>query len=422
MLSFLELRKVHPLVNFLRLVWVVALVVGEHLVFHRAANYCSAGLSSMLHSPQHKTQTLLLIGDPQLTDAYSYNHTEPLQSVVEFYSDRYLRHNYRLLLTRIVPETVFFMGDLMDSGRTWRDQGWLFQVNRFFTLFDIDPSTAHTTTPPYSKVQFMAGNHDLGFGNGVLPFLQERFESVFGPSSYTLNTTTPYSIVVIDTVSLSATLPELRQRALEVLLGPLPPPPRILMTHVPLYRSPDAECGPHRQSHSRTLRDGAGFQYQNLVSPDLSQQILEHVQPVLVFSGDDHDYCRVTHALSNGKEAVEMTVPTLSMAQGVRGPGVVVVRLSSDTAGTPRADVQLCWLPDQISVFIGYGWLAALSLVALAVLHGYQWIWQRQRTHHTTYGVSTGRGCGVLLGGQWLWHVYSVAWVALGVYGLCLYI
>ncbi|OAD76516.1 hypothetical protein PHYBLDRAFT_180113 [Phycomyces blakesleeanus NRRL 1555(-)] len=364
------------------------------------------------------SETFLLIGDPQITDAFSYKRTGILQTLTEYYSDRYMRRNYKLLTNILQPQTVFFMGDLMDGGREWDDEGWYKQTERFMRLFKTS-----------AKMQFMAGNHDIGFGNGVTTFLQERFESVFGPPSYGLTTNTPYSIVVLDTVSLSSSDPAVRQKALDVLYGPLPPSPRILMSHVPLYR-PDTEwCGPYRgRQNPGTIRQGRGYQYQNLLTEELSRQILERVQPIAVFSGDDHDYCEVTHTYKYGAgygynadnvndnynentsnnggdgegdgeknnginsgasrnsgtraaasnydilEVVEMSVPTFNMAQGVISPGVMLLDLSSGIG------VKLCWLPDQISLFIGYGCLAGLSIGVLAIVHGWRWIRHRQKT------------------------------------------
>ncbi|KAI9010848.1 Metallo-dependent phosphatase-like protein, partial [Phycomyces nitens] len=283
----------------------------------------------------------LLIGDPQITDAYSYKRTGLLQTLTEYYSDRYMGRNYRLLVNKLKPQTVFFMGDLMDGGREWDDEGWYRQTERFMRLFETS-----------AKMQFMAGNHDIGFGDGVKTSIQERFETVFGPPSYSLPTNTTYSIVVLDTISLSSSDPAVRQKALDVLYGPLPPSPRVLMSHVPLYRPDTTWCGPYRgRQDPGTIRQGRGYQYQNLLTEELSREILERVQPIAVFSGDDHDYCEVTHTYRYGTDAlevVEMSVPTFSMAQGVPSPGVMLLDLSLGVG------VKLCWLPDQISVFIGY--------------------------------------------------------------------
>ncbi|KAI9495609.1 Metallo-dependent phosphatase-like protein [Zychaea mexicana] len=331
---------------------------------------------------------MLLIGDPQLTDAYSYDRPGIVLRISEFYSDLYMHRNYRHLNRQLNPQAQLFMGDLMDGGREWNDVGYQKQVTRFRRLF-------HSTKPQF----FMAGNHDIGFGNGIKKNILERFENEFGPTSYTFNIS-EYSIVVLDTVSLSATNDDLpsKQSALDLLDRHLPPHPRILFTHVPLYRPPTASCGPDRQQYKKGIRQGRGYQYQNLVGERLSQQILERVNPVAVFSGDDHDYCVVNHRYNSQQftETLEMTIPTFSMAQGLKYPGVVLLDLTptkhqkADSTqqqeegggGEPGQDyfaTKLCWLPDQIAIFIGYACLLVVSVSGLALMHLSRWLRLRKQ-------------------------------------------
>lgn len=222
----------------------------------------------------------------------------------------------------------------------------------------------------------MVGNHDIGFGNGAQLRLRERFERYFGNASYILETNYGYSFVIIDTVSLSSDNPEIREAALNVLEGPLPNAPRILMTHVPLYRSADVSCGPNRQKLNSIITDSYGYQYQNLISKELSDYILNKVKPIAVFSGDDHDYCKVTHEYSaEDKPATEITVPTFSMAQGVQYPGVIMLDLSNKNT----LKSELCWLPSQIDIFIRYGYLFGFTLAVLIIYHIIQYTSSRKR-------------------------------------------
>ncbi|KAI9246053.1 Metallo-dependent phosphatase-like protein [Phascolomyces articulosus] len=319
---------------------------------------------------------MLLVGDPQMTDAYSYDRPGILLRISEFYSDLYMHRNYRHLNRQLRPQATLFIGDLMDGGREWSDAGYQKQVARFKRLFK-------SSKPQY----YMAGNHDIGFGNGIKKNVLERFEKAFGPTSYTFNTS-EYSIIVLDTVSLSATNDDLesKQRALDLLDRHLPPHPRILFTHVPLHRSPTEPCGPDRQSTKNSIRQGRGYQYQNLVGEHLSKQILERINPVAVFSGDDHDYCVVQHQYGNDNQALEMTIPTFSMAQGVKYPGAVLLDLTStrqqQQLQQPHQDsfaTKLCWLPDQIAIFIGYGCLVGISLIGLALMHGWRFLRLRKQ-------------------------------------------
>ncbi|KAG2204075.1 hypothetical protein INT47_007069, partial [Mucor saturninus] len=295
-----------------------------------------------------------------MTDNKSYKMNALFMMASKFYSDLYMKRNYKYLTRFISPSNVIITGDLMDNGREWKDDEFYKQeVNRFHRIFN----TEHTK-------YYMAGNHDIGFGNGVNLNVRQRFESCFGNTSYVMETDLGYSFIMIDTVSLSSEDPEIRDSAIAILESDLPGTKRILMTHVPLYRDSTVSCGPNRQKKNTIIKNEYGYQYQNLVSWELSNYILEKVKPVAIFSGDDHDYCKVTHA----PNITEITIPTFSMAQGVKRPGVVLLDLSSrDTLSS-----ELCWLPDQVFMFLGYGYLLAFTIVILLLHHSLQW---RKKKH-----------------------------------------
>ena len=177
--------------------------------------------------------------------------------------------------------------------------------------------------------------------------------------------------------------------------------PTILLTHVPLYRAPGTPCGPLRERWppSRSSDDpekavqsddanaisvSQGYQYQNVLQPDVSKQLIEMVGNVqYVFSGDDHDYCEVVHKdyTHQGEGIREITVKSMSWAMGVRKPGFLMLSLwnpidqegnslltKSMTAGGVGASTiqsHLCLLPDQLSIFIRYLQLLVLTLFTL---------------------------------------------------------
>ncbi|ROT34984.1 cell division control protein [Sodiomyces alkalinus F11] len=169
--------------------------------------------------------------------------------------------------------------------------------------------------------------------------------------------------------------------------------PTILLTHVPLYREPGTPCGPLRErwppapqppgqtdtvepDHRNAIPIAKGYQYQNVLSEEDSVRLVKTVGNVVqVFSGDDHDYCEVTHS-ERKKNAPEITVKTLNMAMGVAHPGFVMVSLynpvdghGSPLPGAPARTLQthLCVLPDQISTFMNYAIFVGLTIAAIAV-------------------------------------------------------
>ncbi|KAI8326959.1 Metallo-dependent phosphatase-like protein [Choanephora cucurbitarum] len=283
-----------------------------------------------------------------MTDDKSYQRHPLIMFFTKFYSSLYMKRNYSHLMYQIQPKDVIIMGDLSDNGREWKDDAFYAkEVNRFHTIF-----------PTSDKIHYMAGNHDIGFDQGVNRTKVEQFKQYFGPTSYTFEHH-GYQFVIMDTISLSSSDPVLSDRS---ILDQIPSHPRrLLFTHVPLFRTEDQHCGPNRQqSRLNWIVNQRGYQYQNLVSKELSELILDKIKPLAVFSGDDHDYCKVVHR----DHIPEITVPTFSMSQGVQFPGLVVLEMNPQHLST-----HLCWLPNQITIFVQYGLLALFTLLCLLVYH-----------------------------------------------------
>lgn len=172
--------------------------------------------------------------------------------------------------------------------------------------------------------------------------------------------------------------------------------PSILLTHVPLYRASGAPCGPLRErfppsgNHKNSevlekddrnaIRVEAGTQYQNVLTPAVSNELVEKIGDVEhVFSGDDHDYCELVHRGYTAKSGGirEITVKSMSWAMGVRKPGFLLLSLWNpidaqgirvgDTKKGKSLESHLCLLPDQLSIFIQYGLLLGITVTVLAI-------------------------------------------------------
>ncbi|KAL4938225.1 hypothetical protein BDV06DRAFT_201387 [Aspergillus oleicola] len=163
--------------------------------------------------------------------------------------------------------------------------------------------------------------------------------------------------------------------------------PTILLSHVPLHRNPATPCGPLRERYPPTsegleadepnaLKLSGGYQYQNVLTKTISNDIVSKVGPNLVhiYSGDDHDYCEIAHREFSSSPK-EITVKSTSWAMGVRKPGFVLTSLwnpidpetgKSLETGTTIQN-HLCLLPDQLSIFIYYGLTLAFTLAVLTV-------------------------------------------------------
>ena len=128
---------------------------------------------------------------------------------------------------------------------------------------------------------------------------------------------------------------------------PLPSP--IVFSHIPLSRPESAKCGPLREgSEDAKIRKGVGPGYQNLLGRQTSNFIVDAIDPIVVFSGDDHDYCDMVHADTGVRE---VTVKSFSPSTGVNRPGFQLLSLVPPEANmTTYADVP-CILPDQTHVY-----------------------------------------------------------------------
>jgi hypothetical protein len=165
--------------------------------------------------------------------------------------------------------------------------------------------------------------------------------------------------------------------------------PTILLTHVPLYRKPGTPCGPLRERYPpssdgelqederNALSISGGYQYQNVLTQTVSNEVVSKAGPnvVQVYSGDDHDYCEVSHREFNGSPN-EITVKSISWAMGVRRPGFVLTSLwhpidpktgKALQDGTSTIQNHLCLLPDQLGIFIYYLTILGLSVSILVL-------------------------------------------------------
>lgn len=169
--------------------------------------------------------------------------------------------------------------------------------------------------------------------------------------------------------------------------------PSVVLTHVPLYRPEGTPCGPLRErfppsksadgqqlekDDPNSIHVQKGVQYQNVLTPEISKEIVDLVRDVThVFSGDDHDYCDIIHRgyTSRNGGIREVTVKSISWAMGVRLPGFVLLSLWNPVDADGKAigqqsmdstiQTHLCLLPDQLSIFIRYGWLLIFTLLVL---------------------------------------------------------
>ncbi|ANB15473.1 putative lipid phosphatase CDC1 [Sugiyamaella lignohabitans] len=376
----------------LLLSWVLLLWYGER-------HYPYSAIKSKCHWHAHTSGShpsrVALIADPQLIDDNTYpTRPKTLLAITKYIVDSYLRRNWVNINKILDPHANIFLGDLFDGGREWSDSVWREEYDRWNRIF---------TRPPYKRtVMSLPGNHDIGYGDTLVPHALNRFQAYFGETSSTVDVG-EYTFVLLDTISMLNTVNSSiygpPTEFLKNLDKNLPADkPRILLTHIPLYRSPDSKCGKHRESSKGALPYVYGYQYQTLVTPKVSNDVLTAVKPIAVFSGDDHDACHVQHkfydarydpqnpsynhklatwypaepteegstldAAAGSRIVDEYTVKSISMAMGIDYPGIQLVTLGPTgyESDPSHFHTSICLMPSPFWAFTLYGLFAIITL------------------------------------------------------------
>ncbi|KAG0246536.1 hypothetical protein BGX31_001407 [Mortierella sp. GBA43] len=394
---------------------------------------------------------IAIIADPQLTDWMSYHQSGLLLTLVETYTDLFMKRSFRRLHKSLKPDAVLFLGDLNDGGRNSNEDVFDKNSKRFLErVFEtgstawnkqpvvrdaLDPSTLsepaieadnvnitgrylqHVEVPLHSDERevirnsgksvrlYVAGNHDVGFGNTLIRSSMVRYKETFGSVNYEIDVGN-HTLVVLDTLALSSGITDIREES-QQLLAQIEKEqlrlPRILFTHVPLFRLDTTPCGDARET-KRVIVNEWGEQYQNMVQAPLTKDILHAIKPDMVFSGDDHDWCEVAHSL-DGTLTPEVTLPTFSFAQGIQQAGFVMLSLynpdlktknvfpvvpTTSASGLPLSTegndgtmirpsmdatfaYEECMLPNQLLIYGCYGLLFGCSLLWI-LIRRYRWV------------------------------------------------
>jgi hypothetical protein len=377
------------LVLSLCILWLLNLWICETALFSAALSRCSADVALRESALRPNAgvahiHRIAIVADPQLTDEASYASVRrgtSLLRFVEYHSDVFMRKSFHELVRHVAPSAVVFAGDMFDGARYIPESAYTASERRFDWVFERPDGLTYRTLPFFN----LSGNHDIGWGpwnRNAQPAYVERYSARFGGVNVV------HRIGGFDWVFVSActsTLPpssdpELHAETLEFLDRVAERPhdvPRILMTHVPLYRPYGTTCGPLRVS-KRPVTIGAGRDYISVLPQHVSEMILESVRPLAVFSGDDHDQCYVRHPVDASARSPfagrvdelstpEQTIGTFSWLQGNLWPSVAVVLLRADRVA-PAVETVVCFLPAQMYIYFWYVACAVATLLACVLL------------------------------------------------------
>lgn len=170
-----------------------------------------------------------------------------------------MKRSFRRLHSTFQPDAVFFLGDLNDGGRDSPDDVFVRNSNRFLEHAFQTKSTAWNQQPivmdaiagenmdqhehddsvgPHYRQQvdipqdaaereairqsgrslrlYMAGNHDVGFGDNIIRPSVKRFKNTFGSLNYEVKVGN-HSLVVLDTLALSSDVQDIREESQQFL-------------------------------------------------------------------------------------------------------------------------------------------------------------------------------------------------------------
>lgn len=265
---------------------------------------------------------------------------------------------------------------MFDGGREWEDDQWLKEFERWNQIY--------TKPPKKETIMTLPGNHDIGFGNTLVYNAYERFRTYFGePSS--VHVIGNHSFVLLDTISMmNSENHTINSKPYEFMQSYVESPtfdryPRILLTHVPLFRDPNLWCGPDRES-KKPIPYVRGFQYQTMISPEISSDVLKTLKPVAVFAGDDHDACYVQHNYTVTSEAnldlpyqtEERTLKSASMAMGISKPGIQLLSLKNEidpNSLEKTYQTTICYMPNPFSAFALYFVFGGFTIAVILALN-----------------------------------------------------
>ncbi|KAF7843707.1 metallophosphoesterase 1-like [Senna tora] len=379
----------HELTVLLCILWALTLLYGEMFAYwvpslltcswpHLLRSSSSNSTSNSEADPAGYVK-VAVITDPQLMDKTSLNlPPESLAlEIAEFYTDLYMRRSFFASVLPFKPDVVLFLGDYFDGGPYLMDEEWQKSFSRFKHIFGLNEQGKYTDMQVYN----IPGNHDIGYEylHSQMPQVIRRYEETFGIRNYRFEVGN-VDFIAIDAQTLDVSLHNpLQPSGQEFNCNWLPKlgnevHPRVLLTHIPLYRPDNTYCGPQRsapivnQRVSRTSFD-KDIRYQNYVTEDSSKNLMDMIKPKLILSGHDHDQCTVTHQSKFGP-IKEQTLGTISWQQGNLYPSFMLMSVRKSTlpnASTPEDAVstQLCFLPMQTHIYIWYIVLFILTVLAI---------------------------------------------------------
>ncbi|XP_021720354.1 uncharacterized protein C630.12-like isoform X1 [Chenopodium quinoa] len=377
-------EKTWKLSLFFCMIWTITILYGEMFAYwvpflwsYSWPHHSSSSLGGAIPSEFVK---VAVITDPQLMDrtSHDFGPKSVALEIATFYSDLYMRRAFLSSILPFKPDAILFLGDYFDGGPRLSNKEWQESLSRFKHIFDLGKHGRTKDIPLY----YIPGNHDIGYAGHLFhkPEIIERYEGIFGKRNYNF-TIGKVDFVAIDAQTIDGDIKDNTTSFTWSFVDGFSmggrTNPRVLLTHIPLYRPDWTPCGPYRSSEvinqriSRSAYDQR-ILYQNYVTKESSEHILDSIQPVLVLSGHDHEQCTVNHDTKYGT-VKEHTLGTVSWQQGNFYPSFMLLSVGNftHTNGSSQEPIilsQLCFLPTQLFIYIWYIILFVITILALSIL------------------------------------------------------
>uniref|UniRef100_A0A2P2LT40 Uncharacterized protein C630.12 n=1 Tax=Rhizophora mucronata TaxID=61149 RepID=A0A2P2LT40_RHIMU len=303
-------------------VWMVTLLYGEMFAYwvpslwacswphhhhHRSRYSISSSETNGAMYPRDYKKVAVLT-DPQLMDSTSLHLPSKSLAleIAQFYTDLYMRRAFFASILPFRPDVIVFLGDYFDGGPYLSDEEWQESLQRFRHIFGLNEAEGLADI----QVYFIPGNHDVGYENVYFhkPEVIRRYEKEFGIRNYRF-TVGKVEFIGVDAQTLDGHLfgnqSSMTWEFVKNVSNDIKLIPRVLLTHIPLFRRDNTYCGPLRKSpivnqrivHSTHDQD---IMYQNYATEESSIKALELIRPILILSGHDHDQCMVVHGSKFG--------------------------------------------------------------------------------------------------------------------------
>ncbi|KAI0790758.1 hypothetical protein C8Q75DRAFT_817135 [Abortiporus biennis] len=349
------------LMSSLRTLWVLIIFWFEYGAFYYYLLGCSWPDSSFKRA--HRSH-VLLVSDPQVLREQQSSRRKWLDDIRRFLYELTIKKNWSFAAS-MNPQAVVFLGDMLAAGSHVQDEDEYDRYHgRFKKLFPVANSV---------KTFYAPGNEDIGLRTDprVARSARQHYQQYFGATNQQALISN-HSFIILDSPGL---VEEDYQRA-EVSQEysdwqPIPNGPvefikriekkypTILFSHIPLARPETATCGPLRESGS--IRRGVGPGYQNTLGKQTTNFLFDTVNPSVVFSGDDRDYCEYNHRIPQVHNETasqplvrEVTVKSISPVHYIRHPGFHLLSVAGeyDSQSASFAD-RPCILPNYYNHYKG---------------------------------------------------------------------